>query len=266
MDEAKKLYKNKDWLVGQYINKRRNPYQIAKRYGFGRNTISKWLTMFDIQRRTHGEATHLGNVNHCNITMDLSEVISGQLLSDAYLYTKSQYSAQLSWSQKYEEYVNYLKDTLANLGMEGGEIRKHKSMLIFPFKTYCYKELFPFKNLWYPDGKKIVPKNIKLNPTVCLHWYLGDGSLNHEKEGRSSIKLATCGFPVEDVELLVVKLNELGFKAARHSNNNIIGIRVESTNDFLNYIGSCPVKCYKYKWDLRDNRKNSLIRRHSIAS
>jgi len=47
---------------------------------------------------------------------------------------------------------------------------------------------------------------------------------------------------------------KLGFIAKKWI-NNVIGISTYSTKQFLDYSGSSPVECYKYKWNYIDRRK-----------
>jgi len=120
--------------------------------------------------------------------------------------------------------------------------------------------LLPIYKQWYPNGKKIVPKNIELTPLTCRQWYIGDGSLGYEKNGKAHITLYTIGFIVSDVEWLKKQLIKLGFKATRQPSNNSIGISVSSVKDFLEYIGDCPVEHYQYKWNYeKEMRKLCLL-------
>lgn len=259
------LYKNKNWLEDQYINKKKSTYQIAKEYKYGIATIRRWLIKFDISRRTKSEAIHLAEANDCNITPKLLEIINGQLLGDANLCAYTQYSACFRWGQKHNEYIQYIKGTFANCGIDGGIIRKNKDRNNYRFQTCSYPEFYPLREKWYPSGKKIVPRDIELTRDTCLHWYLGDGGINNKKNRRSFITLATCCFPEKDVEFLVEKLKDLGFNAARqlYKNKIIIYISTYSTEDFLNYIGKkCPVECYNYRWNYQDNRTGP--RRRSV--
>lgn len=183
------------------------------------------------------------------------EWINGELLGDGCLRSRHSCSACFSYASKYSEYIQYVSDKLESFGIERvGKIRKyyHKKYNC-PNYCYCsrdYKKLISIFQQWYPEGKKIVPKDIELTPLTCRQWYIGDGSLSKETRwyGRSAIKLATCGFSIPDVNWLIKKLNILGFKLKRQPFNNSIRISVHSTKDFLDYIGKCPVKCYQYKW------------------
>ena len=139
-------------------------------------------------------------------------------------------------------------------GINNGKIYKYKRTI----RTYQYKytslfnkDLLHLRNKWYPNGKKIVPKDIKLTPLTCRQWYIGDGSLICQGKRNPHIKIWTDGFSIIDIDLLLAKLTNLGFKVTKqihHKNQYNIYLSSYSTKNFLNYIGKCPVKCYEYKW------------------
>jgi len=70
--KTKKLYRNKEWLEGKYIEKQLSTYQIGKLYNCSYATIRNWLIKFNIPIRSKNEALHLnyikqiGNNNYCN--------------------------------------------------------------------------------------------------------------------------------------------------------------------------------------------------------
>ncbi|GAH48227.1 unnamed protein product, partial [marine sediment metagenome] len=128
------------------------------------------------------------------------------------------------------------------------------------------EELLSIWKKWYPNRKKIVPRDIKLTPLTVRQWYIGDGCLVPHNSGRSHIILCTEGFPIADVKWLADKLINLGFKATQYV-SNISHISVYSTEDFLNYLGPCPVKDYKYKWNYykrKEVNKNDLFQRKEV--
>ena len=249
-----KDYKNKDWLNQKYSIEKLDSYQIAKLCNCVSSTIRCWLRRFNIPIRSNGEAHHLSYNNHCNLSKEAIEWINGELLGDGYLRLISSYSANFQYSSKYLEYIQYISDTLQSFGIErSGKIRKryHKDMdyYSYSYQSHSYKKLLPIRKQWYPNNKKIVPKDIKLTPLVCRQWFIGDGSLIHQKKSNKPyIKLATCGFLIKDVENLIKKLREFYFIITRQMSSNSIHISTKSTKDFLNYIGYCPVECYQYKW------------------
>jgi len=214
---------------------------------------NKGIPMLEEMKKRMGLTKHLQQANHCNLSQEAIKWINGELLGDGCLFSESQYSAKFSYSSKYSEYIQYIANTLKSFGIEQmGKINqyhhKKSNCYIYNYQSRYYSELLFIRKQWYPEGKKIVPKDIKLTPLTVRQWYIGDGYLGHLKKGRPNILLCTYGFSISGVEWLVKQLIKLGFKATRQSISNTIYISTHSTKDFLDYIKNCPVECYKYKW------------------
>jgi len=276
-----KQYRNEEWLRNKYWEEELRQKQIAKLCGIDRKTIQKWMKKLNIPRRSRsganqgqvswnkgrsvpeetkkkiGKASHLALGNHCKLSGEAIEWLNGELLGDGTLYSYNSYSARFQYGSKFLEHIQYVKNTLNSFGIRGGKIYKYhyKNCDCYYYSTFFYEELLPLYKKWYldPDRKKIVPKDIKLTPLTLRQEYIGDGCLSLQKR-RSHIILSTNGFTIADVKWLIKELINLGFKATRQLSNNVIRISVHSTKEFLEYIGSCPVECYQYKWNYQDNR------------
>lgn len=246
-------YNNKDWLHDQYLRKKLSIYQIAKLCGVNYQIIRYWLIKYNIPRRSYSESTHLAEKNHCKLSQEMTNFINGELLGDGSLRLVSSYSALFNYGSKYLEYIKYIRDTLESLGIrQAGKIYtkyyKDLNCYTYSYNSLSYAELLLIYKKWYPKGKKIIPKDLKLNPITCRQWYIGDGCLRHPKNRKPTIELATCSFSIFDIDWITKKLINLGFKATRQSGNRIF-ISAYSVKDFLDYIGKCPIECYAYKWN-----------------
>lgn len=247
-------YIKEEYLLKRYKKDKLNTHQIAKECSCDPSTIRYWLIKFNILRRSCGEANRLVNSNHCVLSKKAKQWIDGELFGDGCLQSRRRPSAFFQYSSKYKEYINYISDTLKSFGINyGREIKKRNfkdwGCSTYEYRSLSYAELLPIRKRWYPKGKKIIPRDLELTPLVLRQEHIGDGSLEHVKIGRPRIRLATCGFPVNDVEWLVGQLNKLGFKSTRQKCNNTIYISPYSTKEFLDYIGKSPTKCYEYKFD-----------------
>lgn len=255
----KELYKNKEWLEQKYTNEELSMKYLAKVCKVDSSTIQDWLRRVKIPCRSITEAARvraLRQLNRCKLSQEELDWINGELLGDGCVYSYSNYSAAVFYGSKFLEYVKYVRDTLKSFGIEQcGKIRhrdnKEWSSSVYDYTSRRYSELLSLRKKWYPYGKKIVPRDIKLVPITLRQWFIGDGSLNkpRSKGWKPSIILCTQGFLISNVEFLKEKLIKLGFKVTRQRSVNNLRISTESTRDFLNYIGHCPVKCYEYKWN-----------------
>ena len=245
---------DKEWLNKKYVEEKVSSHKIANILKLSPTTVKKHLLKDNILCRSNSEAQHLRFNNHCSLSQEAIEWINGELFGDGSLHPTSVYSSGFEYSSKHLEYIEYVRDTLKGFGIEqSGKIRcsiKDNKKVAYYYRSRSYPELMPIRNQWYPNGKKIIPRDILLTPLVCRQHYIGDGSLQHSKKKsyKPLIVLYTCGFTIPDVEWLVKQIIKLGIKATRGVSKNRINISTYSTKDFLKYIGECPVGCYQYKW------------------
>jgi len=187
--------------------------------------------------------------NHCYLSREARQWLDGELLGDGCLQTYSYLSAWFAYTSKHSEYIQYVTSMLDEFGVKrSGKIHTPRAGYYY-YASLCYVELFPIWMEWYMYGGKQVPKDLELSSVACRQWYIGDGCLCKSPAGTPYIYISTCGFPPVDVLWLVMKLNQLGFRASHQPARNTVIISTYSTKDFLNYIGECPVECYKYKWE-----------------
>lgn len=249
-----KVYQNREWLYNKYVIERLSMLYIAKLCRVSDVTILYWLRKYGIPTRSRAEVAHLAVANYCNLSQKALEWINGELLGDGNLSSCSPYSAYFQYSSKYLKYIQYVKNTFKFFGIGGSRMykcySKSKDCYFYSYKSLSYAELLPIRKQWYPEGKKIVPKDTRLTPLTCRQWHIGDGCLVEKGRRRPSIKLHTTGFSIPDVNWLIDQLFNLGLKVTRHLSSNCIYISTYSTEAFLNYIGKCPVECYQYKFSL----------------
>ena len=176
-----KLYQNRDWLKEQYWNQQKSTSQIGRECNVCHSTILDWIKRFNISRRSNSEAIHLAKANHCQLSQEAIEWIEGELLGDGCLQSESKYSARFAYGSKYMEYIQYISNTLKSFGIEQiGKIYKrwtHGNVTLFPnvfnYASRCYEELKPIYEKWYPNRKKVIPKDIKLTSLLLRQEYIG---------------------------------------------------------------------------------------------
>jgi hypothetical protein len=192
--------------------------------------------------------------------------INGELLGDGCLSKKygkwkngNNSNAWLSWGLKYKDYAEYIIKVFKpffnikyNYNIHDGANGRHYRYDIWSERNPTFTKL---RKKWYPYGKKIIPQDLVLTPEVCLHWYLGDGCL--DKNG-SHIVLCTDDFTECEVDFLI-KLFKRDVKIISTKINIInrryrIRISRIEARKFLDYIGSCFVNCYQYKWNWKNSK------------
>lgn len=188
------------------------------------------------------------------------DVLSGSLLGDGSLIIhkngKNAYFQYLSKSKQHVEYIaKYFNNMITNAGIYDSSYydnRTNKQYFSSAFKTHTNKVFTNIYNEWYVNKKKIIPKNLQLNPTICLVWYIGDGGIIRSNRSEF-IKISTHCFNKESQEnILLPQLKDFDASLMKTDNNQyFIYIPHRKESDFLEYIGKCPFSDYQYKWNYK---------------
>lgn len=256
MKTMQPLYRDRDWLYKHYIILQESMTFIAQETGCIHTTIWSWLHGFDIPARTCGEGIFLAKRNFLDLSNRLSNLLEGKLLGDGCIQMHGSRSAKYSHSSKYESYLVWLSKEFSNLGIEQvGKINKYwdeeYETFGYMYQSRSYPELVPLRQSWYPNGKKIVPEDLSLNPLMARQWFIGDGCLETTKK-RPDIRFYTYAFDKASINHLLAELRGKGFKVSYWPSCNSIGMSVHSVRDFLDWIGPCPTEIesiYEYKWE-----------------
>jgi len=260
--KSDKLYTNEQWLRNQYLKLKKSTCKISREQKCSTVAIQYWLRRFRIPTRSHSVAGSNALTNHINLSSEAIEFLNGSLLGDGHLNHQSKWASAYSQGSKFQEFLVWTAQKLANYGIEQvGRIYKsitrlpkyNKKYTVYSYCSKSYAELMKLRRKWYskgdsskkPEFQKVIPFFLKLTPLTCLMWYLGDGSVNSR-----SVTLSTVNFTVYEIDFLRGKLDRLGFETTRLKGKTI-HILTKSTKGFLDYIGDCPVECYKYRWKIR---------------
>lgn len=247
-----KNYKNKSWLEAQYETK--TTYQIAEMEGVNPETIRKWMIKFDLKRR------EANVINYSTQTEELIDFMTGSMLGDGSIsWGHEGVSAYYAISSSHREYLLYINDKLKKLGLE---LRGHIDLIhkgkyqYWQLCTKYYRGALPaLRQIWYPSGKKSLPKNIELTKESLLMFYLEDGSLT-TSPGHTQICIGINGFTLDEANVIKNKLCEIvnSQKAFVHCYKRGPSIFIYDravAAQFFDFIGPCPEELenvFGYKW------------------
>src|ERR1019366_6252088 len=102
---------------------------------------------------------------------------------------------------EYERFKDFCSDKGLN-EYARFDIRTNKTYYGIGFHTRSVSLFTDFRKEWYPNGIKVVPRNIELTQLIMLIWFLDDGTIFVHKTGKISGKFATAGFTKNDTEYL----------------------------------------------------------------
>ncbi len=191
-----------------------------------------------------------------NLSLIQKEIITGLLLGDGCLFKNfGSKNKKLNLNAKPMlsivrqirdiEYLRYnfsfLKDFCSYNDVKESKVfdkRTNKFYFNCKFSTRSFLGFEEFYKKWYPNGKKIVPKDLELTPLICAIWFCDDGCISI-KNNRLRLKLSTHGFPRENTIWLAEKLSNMfneNFSIGTDDGNSFIITSDSGSKAFVRYI------------------------------
>lgn len=185
-----------------------------------------------------------------------NQIIIGTILGDGYIENGLWGSRlQIKQSKFRKEYVFWLYHQLKNLCRSFPKQRKDN--LQWYFGTRYTQEITKIHRVFYPNRKKIVPKNISdllTSPLALAIWYMDDDTLDYRPNDHFAFYLMTHSFSVKDVRRLVRMLKD-NFAVKSNIFNNLIRgkrypriyIGAEGRKRFLQLVKPYILSCFRHK-------------------
>lgn len=193
--------------------------------------------------------------NWIQIPINKRSIFVGILLSDAYLHRGNKGGeARLQFKQMYSHFEYFysvffeLSHYCSNLPILN-KVNLHKKIFYaLSFTTRSLPCITKLYELFYPEGKKVIPKNIYdiLTWEALVHWIEGDGTYS------SGITIQTQSFTIQDIVLLMnVLIIKFDLECNIHMQGNYHVLYIKSKSikrnlhHMLPYIH--PSMIYKFK-------------------
>lgn len=202
------------------------------------------------------------------------EILNGLLLGDGCLFKgKANINPLLivGRASKDVEYLKYHYGIFQNLCSSEGLIqsdkfdsKRGKTYTGSKFRTRSLDILLPYYNLWYPEGKKIIPPQLELTPTIVATWFADDGALSRKKDRKGNLtsalklKISTNSFSKGEVEFLASQLSsKIGGKISLYE-DNLDWYKKRNTH-YVSGVGNCFLQMYtESAWKFYEYIKGSL--------
>lgn len=217
------------------------------------------------------------NLNYYNmkynvdkLTEQQEEFVIASMLGDGMMHKSGRFRLKMKSACK--EYTEYARKLLLPFSTSKlTEEKSNKPIHIngkffipkedngFTYASTMYTNTHPifkeYRRKWYPNNKKHVPSDIKITPYILAHWFIQDGCNCYQKK---TIVLCTDCFPLNEAELLVNKIKELGIECHVYKKRISIGAReymkfIELVKPYITF------ECYQYKVDtskVKETRPN----------
>jgi len=121
------------------------------------------------------------------------------------------------------------------------------------------------RRIWYKDGKKRVPRSLKLDAETLAWWHMGDGTNSPMKSkgevNKRKIKLATNDIHLSDIELLIKKIKKLGIEKVypvKDRDSTLIQLAgSHQVADFIRLVKPYVTRPFYYKLKMPLERTNA---------
>lgn len=181
------------------------------------------------------------------LTDHQTHILFGSLLGDAYIHPLGKIQFEHSFNQF--SYLNWKYNKFRSLAygppsmVERYDSRYQK---IYVSSRFWLRQFFrPLRDIFYPDGKKIIPKEFAkhFNDLSLAVLYMDDGNLYKNK----NVKIATDGFDNKSRALFQSFLyKKFGIKSKVQSSGKI-RISNESIDQFFHLVKPYIHSSMKYK-------------------
>lgn len=189
------------------------------------------------------------------LTQQQHEIIVGGLLGDLSLRKIGKYS-RLVLEQKNKEYLFHLYEIFNDFVRTPPKERLQQRLTTseiqstWYFSTISHSEFENYYNLFYPQGKKIIPASLieQLTPQGIAYWFMDDGG----RKG-SGYMFSTAGFSEQEHSILLdIFSNKYDIDCNIHRSKYLslyIPTRNNSNQKFKQLIEPYVVPSMKYKLD-----------------
>lgn len=189
----------------------------------------------------------------------IQNIVYGLVLGDGFLSPETKRekfsSLRLKYDDKYFSYVEWLHKELAPLGVS--PIKIHTGYHQHRFDTQSSTWLGKVRRLFYPNGKKLIPKTIKkliVDPISVAVWYMDDGNFDFRSKYHCNASFATYCFSNDDCNVLKeVLLENFGIHTSIHKSTMRgkeyyrLYVLARSTTDFMTLVRPYVLNCFSHK-------------------
>ena len=152
-------------------------------------------------------------------------VIIGTVLGDGYLRIvpgRQHAFLEINHALSQSEYVMWKYDVLKGVTAGAPKVRNGNGKRIaIRFNTRQSEEFTQIHSLFYSDGTKAIPSDIKLDPLSLAVWFMDDGSFCRE----SDVYINTQQFDTKSQLVLIHALKKLGLEATLNKDKQYQRIR-----------------------------------------
>lgn len=160
-----------------------------------------------------------------SLTPYQKSVIIGSLLGDGYVRTmpgRRDSFLEINHAFHQRAYVDWKHDVLRSITASGPKTRKSNGgRIAYRFNTRQHPYLSFLRKQFYKSDKKVIPKDLTLDPVILAVWFMDDGSRCRAQD----VYLNTQQFDLKDQNVLLDALREMQLFASLNKDKEYQRIR-----------------------------------------
>lgn len=199
-------------------------------------------------------STEIRNLKKLKLNERQRAVIVGSILGDGCLcenWSKTNYRLLITQSVDQKAYVFWKYSILSDLILS--EPRYYKRTNSLTVRTISHPELTKLRDIFYPQGKKIIPPTIAeliKDPITIAVWFMDDGNVSRGGNYIHGYHLNTQSFSEQENHLLAEALKtNYGIECTVQSNHAYkrLFVRAQSRQQFVSLVKEHVIPSMKYK-------------------
>src|SRR3989344_381961 len=176
-----------------------------------------------------------------SLTEEQKSILIGTLLGDGYMRKKKNAHLEINHCYAQKALVDWIYGKFKDLVLTPPKWRRgNGKRQAYRFFTRSLPVLTPFHDQFFLNNRKIIPKELKLNPLSLAVWFMDDGSKSY-----SSIYINTQQF-TKNEQLFLINLLKKQFDIEAALNKDKIyyriRIKVQSIKKFVALINKFVLK------------------------
>lgn len=201
-----------------------------------------------------------------SLTQTQRSIIIGSLLGDGYLRVvpgrqDALFEVNHSFSQK--EYVDWKYKMLQSICRSGPKIRHgNGGRIAYRFNTKQSAELTRLHGTFYQNGKKSIPRNLRLDPIMLAVWFMDDGSMCRA----SDVYINTQQFSSFDQQKCRLMLSRLGIESSLNRDKQYWRVRFKKSSlpKLWAYVAPHIIPSMAYKLGYNPVETRSVLEQSSF--
>lgn len=231
---------------------------LSSLYGISRYKVKNLLLNNNVKIRNRKDSIGLA-LNKCFVPNEqVIEMIDGLLLGDGTISKDGRLSIRQKIDNK--EWIDQISSFLNNSNIENriteitakGHYKKDGSYIKDSKQSQCrtlnYLNFKEERERWYPNGIKIIPKDIRITDFSLAMFYCGDGSL-YKKKNVVQMSFMTECFSEEDILFLRDKIyQKYGINFNITKQNRLRKCKKDNIITLLELMSCFCPSCFDYKF------------------